>query len=70
MSEKNTTIQIKDQTRKRLVYVRDLLSKPDYNTVINLLLDQGGYPTWQEAESLGLKSITKKAKTQKAEVPA
>lgn len=57
MSEKTTTIGIKETTRKRLAFVRDLMSIPDYDTCINSLLDGAGYPKWAEAEKFSKKSV-------------
>lgn len=57
MSEKTTSIQVKKTTRKRLSYVQDVLSLPDYDTCINSLLDNAGYPTWAEVEQLSKESM-------------
>jgi len=57
MSEKPTSIGIKESTRKRLRYVRDVLSVPDYDACINAILDNAGYPTWAEVEQLSKQSM-------------
>jgi hypothetical protein len=57
MSEKSTTIRVKESTRKRLSYVQDVLSVPDYDACINALLDNAGYPTWAEVEHLSKESV-------------
>jgi len=57
LSEKTTTIGVKEQTRDRLAFVRDMMKMPTFDACITCLLDGAGYPTWAEVEQLSKQSM-------------